>query len=452
MKTKILLNHMLFWKGVFFFTIDHLFRKIVIFLWAYFIEISLSSISWYQTKSTYFYFHVWKFDTINKIYDYVWNSKVLFRNSYVSEIISKVISNEEALYQVFKKENEDFFAKAFKKIVSSKKILFILKWWWMEETIEKSFISFCSNSNLNLTVLYKFWKWYWWQKLNQEGFINELKLNNPKVIFKYKEDFDDNYIDELINDWDWKIFSFQYNYKWNYNSLNMIVLSSVADNEYIPCQKYKNIFSSYIWDFIWYSTDKFINFDNTNIFKMLNPQNIDLLRNYSILEPTESFILSWWMSWARNFNILNHLNWVFKWILISDETYEIKNFLSIYRWIQNYYWFFWAFILSKFCVFCHLEEFNNDDRSKMIATAICSWKPVVVPYNSWEIVFNILKFSLWVAYKNWDKKDFLEKVDFFAKSEKNVNIYSKNCINYSNKRMNVNSFVNLIFKENFIKN
>jgi hypothetical protein len=317
----------------------------------------------------------------------------------------------------------------------------------MEETIEKSFISFCNNSWIDLTVLYKYWTWYWWQKLNQDGFFNELKSNNTNVKFIYNENFDDNYIDNLIDE-NTETFSFQYDYKWKNNNLNMIILSSVSDDE-IDCSKYKNIFSCYLSNTIWYSTDKFINTENTDIYKVFNPQNIDLLNNFNILKKSQDFILSWWMSWARDFSILNALNWKYKGILISDEVHDVNNFLSMYRWIQSYYWFLGVFKLCDFWVFCHLDKFNNDDRSKMIATCICAWKPVIIPYNDWLIVKEILNNKLWLVYNNWDKKDFLDKVKFFSEDNTNLDRYSLNCLEYSNKKMDVNSFINFIFSKIF---
>jgi hypothetical protein len=318
----------------------------------------------------------------------------------------------------------------------------------MEETIEKSFISYCNNSNIKLTVLYKFWYGYWGQVLNQDWFFNELKANNKNVKFLYNEDFDDEYIDSLISI-NTEVFSFQYDYKGKNKDLNMIILSSVCDNTEINCSRYKNIFSSYESEYIGYSTDKFINTDKTNVYKIFNSQNIDLLNNYSVLRKIDKFILSWWMEWARDFTILNSLEGKYKWVLISDEVFDIKNFLCMYRWIQSYYGFFWAYILSDFWVFCHLEEFNDDDRSKMIATSICSWKPVVVPYNSWRIVKTILDNKLGVAYQNWDMDDLINKVRFFAENNYNVSEYWNRCRKYSEEKMDINKFTNIIFEKSF---
>jgi hypothetical protein len=71
----------------------------------------------------------------------------------------------------------------------------------------------------------------------------------------------------------------------------MIVLSSITDDE-IDCSRYKNIFSCYESNSIGYSTDKFINTKNTNIYKIFNPQNIDLLNNFIIIKKIDNFILS----------------------------------------------------------------------------------------------------------------------------------------------------------------
>lgn len=439
---NILNNH-----NIYFYTIDYIFHKIIIFSWNFILEVSLNDRWWYVKKADYLYFYIRKFDDIDKIYRYINDDSDIFTNNKISQIINTIIKYEKVIYKFLYSSSKEFFSETFSNINTNRKILFVLKWWWMEETIEKSFISFCAYNNLELIVLYRFGKWYWWQQLNQDWFFNELKANYPKVNFIYKEDFDDNYIDNLIDD-DTEVFSFQYDYKWKHKNLNMIVLSSVTDDE-IDCKKYKNIFSCYNSNSIWYSTDKFINTEKTNVYKIFNPQNINLINNYKIVEKINKFILTWWMSWCRDFNILNSLNWKYRWVIISDETHKVKNFISMYRWIQSYYWFFGAFKLSQIWVFCHLEEFNDDDRSKMIATSICAWKPVIIPYNQWLIVKDILDNKLWVAYKNWDWKDLLEKIRFFTENEENIINYSKNCLNYSKKNMDINKFMNTIFTKSF---
>ncbi len=446
-KLKKILDELLKNTWVYFYTIDNLFKKVVIFWWEYIIEFSFIN-NWNNIvkRWRYLYFYVRKFSDIFNVYNFVHSTEEIdFKG--VNYVIANILKYEEIIYKLFENENNIFFQKTFKKIKLDKKVLFILKWWWMEETIEKSFISFCNNSWIDLTVLYKYWTWYWWQKLNQDGFFNELKSNNTNVKFIYNENFDDNYIDNLIDE-NTETFSFQYDYKWKNNNLNMIILSSVSDDE-IDCSKYKNIFSCYLSNTIWYSTDKFINTENTDIYKVFNPQNIDLLNNFNILKKSQDFILSWWMSWARDFSILNALNWKYKGILISDEVHDVNNFLSMYRWIQSYYWFLGVFKLCDFWVFCHLDKFNNDDRSKMIATCICAWKPVIIPYNDWLIVKEILNNKLWLVYNNWDKKDFLDKVKFFSEDNTNLDRYSLNCLEYSNKKMDVNSFINFIFSKIF---
>ena len=445
-KLKKIIDELLKNTWVYFYTIDHLFKKIVIFVWEFIIEVSIID-KWNSVKKgKTLFFYIRKFNNINIIYNFI-NEKQNIKDKNINLTISNILKYENDIFKIFQEENNIFFQNTFNKINTNKNVLFILKWWWMEETIEKSFISFCNNSWVNLTVLYKYWTWYWWQQLNQDGFFNELKANNPSVKFLYKEDFDDNFIDSIVDNYT-EIFSFQYNYQWKYNWLNMIVLSSVSEEE-IDCSKYKNIFSCYKSNFIWYSTDKFINTENTNIYKIFNPQNIDLMNNYSILNKIDNFILSWWMSWARDFSILNSLEWKYKWVLISDEVRDVENFISMYRWIQSYYWFLWVFKLSNFWVFCHLDKFNNDDRSKMIATCICAWKPVVIPYNDWLIVKEVLDNKLWVVYQNWNKKDFMQKIRFFSESDDNVKEYGKNCLNYSRVEMDVNKFINFIFEKTF---
>jgi hypothetical protein len=431
--------------NIYFYTIDNLFNKIIIFSGWYILEISLKNKWWYIKKWNYFYFFIRKFEDIQNIYNFVNIKEKRKNNKDISNIVNIILKYEWIINTLYLEQNNNFIKNNFNKIKTNKKVLLILKWWWMEETIEKSFIFYCNNSNINLTVLYKFWLWYWWQVLNQDWFFNELKANNRNVNFVYKEDFDDNYIDTIIDN-SIEVFSFQYDYKWKYKNLNMIILSSVTNDE-IDCNRYKNIFSSYESKSIWYSTDKFINFEKTNIYKTFNAQNIDLLNNYSIIRGIDKFILSWWMEWARDFTILNSLNWKYKWILISDEIFDIKSFLCIYRGIQSYYWFLWAYILSDFFIACHLDEFNDDDRSKMIATSICAWKPVIIPYNDWKIVKTILDNKLWIVYKNWDWEDLYNKIRFFSENSDNVVEYWENCKKYSKDKMDINKFINLIFEK-----
>lgn len=447
-KINVLLNKLFINSDVFYYTIDYLFQKIIIFSWNFIIEISLVNKGKYVKKTKYLYISIRKFEDINNIYKYVSKQNQDYQDNSIS-IINKIIKYDFYIYNLLIQGVWKFFLDTFKICNSNKKILLILKWWWMEETIEKSFIAYCNYNKLNLTVLYKFWLGYWGQQLNQDGFFSELKANFPYVKFLYNESFDDDYVDWIVDD-NTEVFSFQYDYKWKYKNLNMIVLSSVTDYD-IDCNRYKNIFSCYRSKTIWYSTDKFINTDNTNIYKMFNPQNINLLDNYTIIKKIDNFILTGWMWWCRDFSILNSLDWKYKGVIISDEIQDVKNFISMYRWIQNYYWFFWAFILSQIWVFCHLEEFNDDDRSKMIATSICSWKPVVVPYNDWLIVKDILDNKLWVAYKNWDLNDLEKKIRFFTENDDNIKQYSNNCLEYSKKQMDITKFINDIFENTLNK-
>jgi len=448
MKLKLLLSSIFKHLDVYFFTVDHNFRKIIIFTGSFILEVSTVDRWCDIKKSKKLFFYIRKFEDIKNIYDFANDVNAVGKEN-ISNVIKSILKYEKEIYYLLIKENTEYFDNTFSKISTNKKLLLILKWWGMEETIEKSFISYCNNSKLNLTVLYKFWKWYWWQQLNQDGFFIELKANNPNVKFLYKEDLNDNYIDSIIDE-NTEVFNFQYDYKWKNKNLSMLVLSSVTDF-WIDCLMYKNIFSCYNSKSIWYSSDKFFNTENTNVYKIFNPQNIDLLRNYCVLKNPNDFILSWWMSWCRDFSVLNSLEWKYRWILISDEICEIKNFLSMYRWIQSHYWFFWAYAMSSFGVFCHTDEYNDDDRSKMIATAICSWKPVVVPYNDWLIVKDILDNKLGVSYINWDMNDLVNKVKFFAENKSNILEYSKRCLKYSEEKMDINKFINTIFEKTFNK-
>jgi len=429
---------------IYFYTIDNLFNKIVIFSGWYILEVSIIN-RWCEVKkSNLLFFNFRKFDDISKIYNFVNDDNDIIKNNKdIASIVNVILKYDKEIHRLFIEQNSIFYNDTFKKVQTNKKVLLILRWWWMEETIEKSFISYCNYSNIELTVLYKFWTWYWWQKINQDWFFNELKVNNKNVKFDYKEDFDDAYIDSII-DKNTEVFSFQYDYEWKYNNLNLIVLSSVVDNKDIDCSKYKNIFSSYESESIWYSTDSFINTSNTNIYKIFNGQNIDILKNYTINKQIDSFFLSWWMEWARDFWIINSLEWKHKWIMISDENHNIRNFLDMYRWIQSYYWFLGVFKLSSIFIACHLDEFNDDDRSKMIATSICSWIPVLIPYNEWKIVKTVIDNKLWLTYINWDENDFKKQINKLNNKEL-LKEYSNNCMKYSEKNMDINKFINFIF-------
>lgn len=431
-KLKLFLKTILKSENIYFFTIDHLFNKIVLFCWVYKIEVFIDIIN------NKFSIKVEKFESINEIYKFV-NNIEYYPN--IEKIIYKINYFKEDIFKFYKIENLYFYKTNFKKLSTEKEILLILKWWWIEETIEKSFIAFCTHSNIKLKVLYKFWLWYWWQQINQNWFIQELEKNNPKVNFIHNENFDDEYIDSIITT-NTEIFSFQYNYNWKNKNLNLIILSSVSDDE-INLDRYKNIYTCYIWDTIWYSSDKFTNSKNKNIFRILNPQNINLINNYTLIKPINKFIISWWMSWARDFSILNKLKSNTKWILITDESKQIDNFKIFYRWIHNYYAFLWVFFISNFWIFCHLDEFNNDDRTKMIATNICFWKPSIIPYNSWKLVKLLNNKNLWFTYLNNNSNDLNKKVSLL--NENNYNYISLNAKNYSNKDMDVNKFINFIF-------
>ena len=252
-------------------------------------------------------------------------------------------------------------------------------------------------------------------------------------------------IDSIIDE-DTEVFSLQYDYKWKHENINLITWASVSD-EWVYW-RYKNIFSSFKSQYIWYSTNIFLNTENTKIYNFFNPQNIQLLENISILTKIDNFVLSGGMSWSRDFSILKKLDLKWKWVLISDNIHEMENFLGIPQ-IKSYYWFLWAFALSSFFIHTPKAEFSNDDRHKMLATSICSWKPVIVPYNDWLIVKEIMDNKLGLVYKNWDVNDLKEKIAFFLENPNNLETYSKNCIKYSKINMDVNGFMNFIFDKTF---
>lgn len=453
-KLKYLLSNIFKNTNVYFFTIDNLFRKVIIFSWEFILMVSFIRWAHFVKNSRLLYFDIIKFDDINNIYKQVFENEM---NNSISYIISTLIKYESIIYNLFYDENQLFFENNFTKMSNTNKnFLFVLKWWGFEEIIEKYFIAYCNYNNIDLTVLYKFWLWFWWQQLNQDGYINELRINNPKVKFIYKEDFNDDYIDS-ITDNKTEIFSLKYYYRWKSNNFNLLIDWSLMDNVSldsievdnnvdIDCSWYKNIFTCYNKQGnIWYTTDTFMNYKNTNLHRCFLPQDIDLINNYKIYWNNRKIIISWWMSWARDFSVLNLLKWKYNWILISDELHDISGFLGFHRWIQNYYAFLWAIKTAYIWVFCHLEEYNNDDRTKMIITTISFWIPVIVPYNDWLLVKAILENKLGISYNNIDYNDFVEKVDYFMNNELIVNEYSKNCLEYSKNNFNVINYVNNIF-------
>lgn len=457
---KSLLDKIFSWKKIYIYTYDYTLSKIIIFYWRYIIEVSLKNSLRYTKKSKLLYFYIYKFDNLNNILNFINNKDDDISNSSVANIVKLIIQYEQIIYDTFLNEINSFFESNYKDNNTKKEILIILKWWGFEEIIEKNFISYCNYFKINLTVLYKFWFWFWWQPLNQEWYINELMINNPNVKFIYQEWLDDEFIDSIINQ-DTEIFSLKYYYRGKSKKFNLMIDWSMLDNfgsDWVladsdinhDCTWYKNIFTCYMKrNHVWYITDSFINYENVKLNRFFLPQDCTLINNYSIinLDNQGDIILSWWMTWARDFSILNSLDWKYKWIMVSDENHDIKWFLDNYRWIQNYYWFLWAFILSTIWVFCHLEEYNNDDRTKMIITSICSWKPVVVPYNDWLLVETIVKNKLWVTYKNWDTKDFKEKVKFLIEDKIILNEYKKNCLDYSKVNFNIVNFINTIFNK-----
>ena len=441
-KLKRLLDWIFKYMNIYFYIIDNNNSKIIIFTWNKIVEASLLN-SWNTYKKTdNFYFSIRDFSDINHIYSWV-NSD---NNQYydIDLIIGNFIKYEILIKNIFLQENVSYLQKSFNKIKLDKKVLFIVNWFWIQETIENAFLSFCQNSNINLTILYRFWE-QWWKKLNYSWFFNELKNVYKNFRFIYNEDIDDALIDSIIDE-DTEVFSLQYDYKWKHENINLITWASVSD-EWVYW-RYKNIFSSFKSQYIWYSTNIFLNTENTKIYNFFNPQNIQLLENISILTKIDNFVLSGGMSWSRDFSILKKLDLKWKWVLISDNIHEMENFLGIPQ-IKSYYWFLWAFALSSFFIHTPKAEFSNDDRHKMLATSICSWKPVIVPYNDWLIVKEIMDNKLGLVYKNWDVNDLKEKIAFFLENPNNLETYSKNCIKYSKINMDVNGFMNFIFDKTF---
>jgi len=427
---------------VYFYLIDNNNEKIIVFVWTNILEISLINRWGYYLKSDSFYFYLRELNDLDTIYTFVnWKKSI---TGDIDLVIKSFLKYEKSIKDIFIKENIHFYNEVFDKTYTDKKILLIIKWGWLQETIESAFIAYCYNSNLQLTILYRFWT-QWWKKLNYSWFFNELKSKYRNFRFIYNEDINDDYIDSLI-DSDTEVFSLWYDYVWKHKNIHLIVSASVSEDWVY--WKYKNIFSCFKSESIWYSKNKFLNTENTNIYHFFNPQNTVLLNSFSLLGKINNFVLWWWMSWSRDFSILNSLNWEYRWVLISDKHHDINNFLSIEQ-IRSYYWFLWAINLSTFFVHTPIWKYNNDDRHKMIATSICAGKPVVVPNSEWLIVKEILDNRLWVVYENWNKEDFLEKVEFFAKNSKNIEIYSQNCKKYSIENMDINKYVNFIFSKAF---
>ncbi len=80
----------------------------------------------------------------------------------------------------------------------------------------------------------------------------------------------------------------------------------------------------------------------------------------------------------------------------------------------------------------------------MIATSICSWIPVLIPYNEWKIVKTVTDNNLWLTYINWDENDFKKQINKLNNKEL-LKEYSNNCMKYSEKNMDINKFINFIF-------
>jgi glycosyltransferase involved in cell wall biosynthesis len=87
----------------------------------------------------------------------------------------------------------------------------------------------------------------------------------------------------------------------------------------------------------------------------------------------------------------------------------------------------------------------------MIITSICLWKPVIIPYNDWLLVKEIIDNNLWITYENWKIDDLKNKVKFFMTNQLIVKEYSKRCLEYSKINYDVNKFINFIFEELFCK-
>jgi len=171
-KLKRLLDWIFKYMNIYFYIIDNNNSKIIIFTWTKIVEASLLN-SWNTYKKTdNFYFSIRDFSDINHIYSWV-NSD---NNQYydIDLIIGNFIKYEILIKNIFLQENVSYLQKSFNKIKLDKKVLFIVNWFWIQETIENAFLSFCQNSNINLTILYRFWE-QWWKKLNYSWFFNELK-------------------------------------------------------------------------------------------------------------------------------------------------------------------------------------------------------------------------------------------------------------------------------------
>ena len=81
----------------------------------------------------------------------------------------------------------------------------------------------------------------------------------------------------------------------------------------------------------------------------------------------------------------------------------------------------------------------------MISTSICSSKPVLIPYNNWNIVKDILEYKLWDSYINNNFSDLSIKFSDIYDNQKRIDMMSKNSKIYSEKNMDVNKFINFIF-------
>jgi hypothetical protein len=126
-KLKSFLDNIFKDLNVYFYTIDNLFNKIIIFSGVYILEVSTVDRGCDIRKSNILFFYIRKFDDINKIYNFVNNEKEEINNKNIGLIINTILKYEKIIYLLFIEQNQLFFKNNFSKINTNKEVLFILK-------------------------------------------------------------------------------------------------------------------------------------------------------------------------------------------------------------------------------------------------------------------------------------------------------------------------------------
>lgn len=422
---------------IYFYAIDSTNKQIVIFIGKERLEFSLLVQDKYYSRTKRFYVRQWNFDKIDLIYKNINWLEEMDKSNYSIELIIKLIHKyEEVIYKLFLNEINSMYLNEFTKVSTQKKILFINDCSnWMEQSIEDSIMNFCYNSDIKIIFLYKFW-----EEFDYTCYFDSAKKNFKNVEFIKNEKLDDKYIDSLVDE-NTEIISLNYDYKGTFENISLIVLHKIWRK---VLWKYKNIFSFYKSNTIWYSVTNFVNSEKSNVYKFLNPQNKYLFDNIWIVKPLENYVFSWWMNNNRSFNILKSLNQ--KWILLTDKEYKINNFYRL-NVMDNFYAFYFLFKSAHFTIHPIQTTSWTDDRTRMIATSIVAGRPIIMPDVWWVIQSQVEKYKLWLIYRSWDKLDLKAKVDLLSNNPKLLLEYSENCLKYTEENINIYKVTNFIFSK-----